>query len=285
MILVTGATGTNGKEVVKLLSKGGAQVKAMVRKKADADSIRLPGVEVVEGDFAAPESLKGALQGVDRAFLLTPYVPDQVSLQTEFVKAAKAAGVKHLVKFSVWGADTKSTASIMRQHGEIEKFIESAGLPYTFLRPNSFMQNFFSSAATIAQGALYAPAGDSRVSVVDARDNAAVAARALTESGHEGKTYEITGPEALTHAQAAAKLGAVIGKTVNYVSVAPEQFKATLLQYGVPEWMADGLNELYAYYVADKASRVTDTVERVAGKSPITFDQFAKDHASVFKGK
>lgn len=117
------------------------------------------------------------------------------------------------------------------------------------------------------------------------RDIAAVAAKALTESGHEGKTYDITGPEALTHAEMAAQLSETVGKEIKYVDVPPESMRQTLLGFGMPAWQADGLVEDYDHYRRGEAAMMTSTVRDVTGKEPIPFAQFAKDHADKFRGK
>lgn len=283
MILITGATGNNGREIVRLLAEAHIPARALVRDKTKAAELNWPGIEKVEGDLTQPESLRPALRGIEKAFLLTPYAPDQVGMQAGFISAAKRAGVQHIVKFSGMSADVNSAVAIFRQHGEIERILEASGLAYTHLRPTSFMQNFLSSAATIARGALYAPMAEARANFVDVRDIAAVAFKALTEPGHEGKAYDITGPEALTHAEIAERLGKAIGKPVTYYAMTPEQYKSSLMQAGVPEWMADGLNELYAAYRAGYADCVTDAVPRIGGKTPIRFQQFAEDHARRFQ--
>jgi uncharacterized protein YbjT (DUF2867 family) len=284
MILITGATGTNGREIARMLSAAGVASRALVRNPKSAEAIAASGLHPVFGDFGDPESLIAALTGVERALLLTPFVEDQVPLQAAFITAARRAGVRHIVKFSALGAEPASSTAILRQHGQGERLLESSGLAWTMLRPNSFMQNFLGSAATIAQGALYAPMDSCAVSFVDARDIAAVAVKTLTEPGHEGKTYEITGPAARTHAEIAALLTNALGQPVSFVSVSPGQFRESMLGFGVPAWAADSLNELYAAYRAGQGAAVTDAITRVAAKSPIPFEQFARDHAQALKG-
>jgi uncharacterized protein YbjT (DUF2867 family) len=284
MILVTGATGTNGSEIVRRLSAAGTPVRALVRNRAKAAAITGAGVEIVEGDLARPETLLAALQGVQKAILVSAWLPEQVELETNFIKAARQVGLSHLVKLSAMGADSRSPVGILAQHGEIEDRVRASGVPFTFLRPNGFMQNFLASAATIAQGALYAPVEEARVSFVDARDIAAVAVQVASNAGHEGQAYLVTGPEALTHGEVAAKLAEAIGRPVSYVNVSPEQYKSALLQYGTPEWLADGLNELFGFYRDGVGAEVADTVSRIGRKEPISFDQFAREHASVFRG-
>jgi uncharacterized protein YbjT (DUF2867 family) len=283
MILVTGATGNNGSEIVKQLSAAGASVRALVRNPAKAAAIKGPGVEIFEGDLGKPNTLDAALKGVDRVLLCSGFSPDEVDMQGNLIKAARRAGTPHLVKFSVLGANPTSACRILSDHGQIEKQVEASGLPYTHLRPNSFMQNLLAFAGSIKQGSSAMPAGDTRITTVDIRDIAAVAVKVLTEPGHEGKSYDITGPEPLSYADMAAKLSTVLGRPIQYVSVAPNDFKQGLMQWGVPEWMADGMNELYATYTGYQTA-VTDVIARVAKKQPTTFDQFARDFAGAFRG-
>lgn len=284
MILVTGATGNNGSEIVKQLSAAGAPVRALVRNPAKATAIQGPGVEIFEGDLGKPASLDAAMAGVDRVLVCSGFSPDEVDMQVNMVKAARRAGTPHLVKFSVLGANPTSACRILSDHGQIEKQIEASGLPFTHLRPNTFMQNLLMFAQGIKQqGSFALPAGDTKMSTVDIRDIAAVAVQVLTGSGHEGKTYEITGPEALSYGDMAGKLSAVIGKPVQFVNLTPADFKAGMLQWGVPDWMADGMNELYASYTGYQAA-TTDVVSRIAKKQPTTFEQFARDFAGAFQG-
>lgn len=207
MILVTGATGNVGAELVKRLSKRKEKMRAFVHSRERATEIALPGVEFVEGDFSKPSSFLPALVDVVRLFLLIPSSAHVEQQQKDLVDAAKQQKVRHIVKLSQLGAREHSTGRFQRYHGAVENYILKSGLRYTFLRPNLFMQGLLNFRSTISsQGALYAPAGNARVSVVDVRDIAAVAEQALTESGHEGKVYDITGPESLTHAEMAVKL-------------------------------------------------------------------------------
>jgi uncharacterized protein YbjT (DUF2867 family) len=283
MILVTGATGNNGSEIVKQLSAAGAPVRALVRNPAKAAAIKGPNVEIFEGDLGKPATLDAAMAGVERVLLCSGFSSDEVDMQGNMVKAARRAGSPHMVKFSVIGADPTSPYRILSDHGQIEKQIEASGLPFTHLRPNSFMQNLLMFAGSIKQGSFALPAGEARMSTVDIRDIAAVAVQVLTGSGHEGKTYDITGPEALSYGDMARKLTAVLGRPIQYINLTPADFKSGMLQWGVPEWMADGMNELYASYTGYQAA-VTDVVARIGKKPPTTFDQFARDFASVFQG-
>ena len=283
-ILVTGATGNIGRALVKQLSAAGATVKALVRDPGKAAALQAPGVTIVQGDLADPASLDAALDGVDHVFLLSAMVPGQVELQGNLVEAARRAGRPHIVKLSVYGAGPDAPVPFARWHWQTEQQIEQAGLPFTHLRPNNFMQNLLGQGRSIAgQGAFYDSIGaDTPVSQVDVRDIAAVAASALTQPGHAGKTYQVMGPEAISNNDMAATLSEVLGKPVRYVQVPAEDYKRSLMGYGVPEWLADTLNALNAYYDSGYGAELTDTVRAVGQKEPTTFGQFAADFAPTF---
>lgn len=181
-------------------------------------------VKAVPVDYKKPESLKEALKNVDKLFLLTPDVPNAYELASNLVKEAKKAEVIHIVKQSIMGADLEADVGIMRLHRQAEKIIEQSRIPFTFLRPNEFMQNFvnFHSRSIKSNNAFYLPMEDAKVSVVDVCDIAAVAVKSLTENGnnkHNNKTYLITGPEALSYHQMAEILSNATGKKISYVNV------------------------------------------------------------------
>ena len=283
MVLITGATGNIGVELVKILSRTRQSVRAFVRDRARAQAITVPGIELVQGDFTKPETFRPALEGVDRLFLLIPSSSEVEQQQRNFVDAAKRGKVEHLVKLSQFAANEHAPGRFQRYHGAVEKHILTSGIPYTFLRPNLFMQGLLNFRSTISsQGAFYAPAGDARVSIVDVRDIASIAAKALTESGHEGKTYEITGPEALTHKEMAEQLSKAVGKQIRHVDLPPAAMREALLGFGMPAWQADGLIEDYDHYRRGEASAVATTVRDLTGKEASSFFQFAKDYANSF---
>ena len=284
MILVTGATGTNGAELVKLLSSRGVPLRALVRSRNRGTAIAaLPGVESVVGDFDDPASLGRALAGVERAFLLTPSTDRAEAQQLAFVAAARGAGVRHVVKLSQFAADEGSPVRFLRYHAAVERAIRESGMAWTFLRPNLFMQGLLGFAGSIrAEGRFHAAAGDARVSVVDVRDNAAAAAAALTEGGHEGCIYDLSGPEALTHAEMAAKLSEAAGREIAFVDVPPDAMRGALVGTGMPLWQADGLVEDYAHYRRGEAAAVLPGVEDATGQPPRGFSSFARDYAAAF---
>jgi len=228
MILVTGATGSNGTEIIKRLVEKDIQVRAMVRDRNRANLV-IPNVEVVEADFDRPETLQSVLAGVKRAFLVTNSSENAEAQQIAFIDAAKQSGVEHIVKLSQFKADANSPGRFLRYHAAVEAALQASGIAYTFLRPNLFMQGLLNFRSTIAsQNAFYAAAGDAKVSVVDVRDIAQVAVAALTP-GHEGKTYDLTGFEALTHAEMAEHLSTALGRKIAFIDVSPEAMHDALL--------------------------------------------------------
>jgi uncharacterized protein YbjT (DUF2867 family) len=285
MILVTGATGSTGREVVKELMAAGARMRILVRNPDRAVALDGPGVEIAQGDLARPDTLPAALRGVDTVLVLTAPDPAQVELQGNLVEAAGRAGVRRIVKISAIGAAVDSPVRVGRWHAQTEKQIESSGLAFTHLRPSFFMQNVLVFAPAIAaHGVFQAPAEDGRLAMIHVQDVAAVAARALLEDRHAGQTYTLSGPEALSYHDVASRLSAATGRPVAYASVAPEQFRSRLLESGTPEWYAEMLLELYAIIRAGHAALVTDTVEKVTGRPPLRFDDFARESAHVFAG-
>lgn len=284
-ILVTGATGTVGSALLEHLSGSGVRVRALVRDPGKSETVEKLGHEAVVGDMDKPYTLSPALEGVEKVFLLSAPEPRQAELQSNLVRAASAAGVRHVVKLSVIGIGTGlESTPLGRLHRETEEEIERSGMHWTHLRPNGFMQNTLMFAPTVrAQGAFYAPFGDARVSYVDARDVAAVAAAALTGEGHEGMAYDITGPESLSYPDVARGLYEALGREVSYVEVPVEAARAAMTGAGMSEWLADALVELFGFYRSGGAERVTDSVRETTGRAPIPFAQFARDYAEAFQ--
>lgn len=284
MILITGATGNNGTEILKLLTACDVPVRAMVHGPDRTEAVKAPNVQVVEGDFDHPDTLLATLEGVERAFLLTNSTERAEAQRLAFVEAARQSGVAHLVKLSQIHADKDSPVRFLRYHAAVEAAIQASGIAYTFLRPNLYMQGLLSFRSTIKdKNAFYAAAGDAKVSMVDVRDIAEVAVAALTGPGHEGKTYDLTGPQALTHAEAAEHLSTTLGRTINFVDVPPEAMREAMIGMGMPVWQADGLVEDYAHYRRGEAAAVAFGIQDATGEAPRSFDGFARDYAPSFK--
>ncbi len=211
----------------------------------------------------------------------------QAALQRQALQAAQQAGVRHVVKISAMGASATSPAKVGRDHAEAEQATRQSGIAHTILRPHLFMQNLLSMARVIAgKNEFYGAAGTGKMAMVDARDVAAVAAVLLTGdvTAHDGATYEITGPEAITLSDAAAMLSQVLGRAVRYVDLAGDALKAGLRQVGLPEWLAEDMVTLHTIYRAGHGAHVSDAVERITGTAARDFLTFARDHASAFEG-
>ncbi|MBS0031573.1 SDR family oxidoreductase [Chitinophaga sp. 22321] len=283
-ILITGATGTIGTALAQQLSAQGVRFRAMVRTADEqAGKLRaLPGAEIVIADFNDPRSIARALEGMEKAFLLTNSSAQAGQLQSDFVKMAAGSSVQHIVKLSQLHADPQSPVRFLRYHAEVEALIRSSGMDYTFLRPNLFMQGLLGFRETIIrQNKFFATAGSAPISIVDIRDIAAVAAAALTRPGHTNKIYNITGPESLTHTELAAQLSTAMGRSINYINVSDEDLQNALLQAGFPAWQAEGLLEDYAHYARGEAAAVSPAVQEITGHVPRSFSQFAVDYATL----
>ena len=287
MILVTGATGLNGKELVRRLSARGVAVRALVRSAAKAAELSaLPHVEIVSGDMARPETLSGALRGVDRAMLISSSDPAMLEVQSSFIAAAAAAGVAYVVKLSGIMPERDSPFRFARMHGEIEQRLEASGMAFTHLRAGEFMPAYFRQVPSIvAKGALFLPMEDAKIASIDVGDIAEIAATVLTSSGHEGKAYPLTGPEALSMAEVAERLSAATGTSIRYVNVAPEDAKQAQLAAGVPPYLADALAELFAERRKGKESQVSPVTETLLGRRPTSFAEFAARNAAIFRGE
>ena len=281
MILITGASGNVGREVVKQALVVGLKIRAAFQS-PDIAAKAPAGLEGVIMDYAKPETIRPVLHGVEKILLVGPPVRDLPALEANFIREVRASGRKHIVKLSELGG---REATFPSGHRDSEENIEVSGLPYTFIRPNGFMQNLVNySAGTIrSENAFYGCQGNGAVSVIDIRDIAAVAVIILAATGHEGKSYTLTGGEALTNSQIAEKISRVVGRKIRYIDLPPAEFKKAQLSAGVPVWSADALLDLQRFYREGKASRVTNDVERLTGRKPLTFDQFVTDYAFAFQ--
>ena len=288
-ILVTGASGNIGSEVVKqLLGVAPAvSIKAAVHSRQNVKKVKDDDrIEAIPIDYNERDTLREALKDVDKLFLLTPDVPNAPDLASNAVIEAKKAGIGHIVKQSVMGADLEADVGTMRLHRQVEDIIEQSGIPFTFLRPNEFMQNFinFHSPSIKGNNAFYIPLEDAKVSLVDVRDIAAIAVKSLIdEDKHKNKTYLITGPEALSYHQVAEVLSNATGRKISYVNISEEEAKAAMKEIGMSDWLINTVSELSDYFRKGKASEISSAVEEVTGRKPISFSQFANDYAEAFR--
>src|SRR3989454_3335568 len=285
MIVVTGATGHIGSELLRLLSKQNVSVQALTRDPRRAPP--LPGVDWLRGDLRDVQSLPGLLRGANRMFLLTSNSEDMRSLQVNAIEAARASGIAHVVKGSALGASDHSKSPIGKAHYDVERALQESGMPWTILRPHGFMQNFLDAAPTIArEGRIRAASGEGRIPFIDTRDIAAVAAVALTMPGHEGKKYVLTGPEALSYGDVARIIGKAIGRPVEYAAESLEEARERLVRARAPPWIIESTLGLAAYQRAGgPTAAVSKTVEEILGREPRTLAQFVQDYASIFRGR
>ena len=270
MILVFGATGTIGEELLSILSRDGVPAVAVTRGPAPEQA--RPGIRWVQADLSAPASIEEVLSGVRSMFLLTGNHPDMARLQITAIDAGARAGVEHVVKLSALGASDHSRLPIGRAHYEAEAALIASGMRWTILRPHVFMQNLLAQAAGIVrEGRIVGASGDGRIPFIDTRDIAECAAVALTRSGHDEQKYILTGPEALSYYDIARILTEVIGRPVEYHDRFDE---------------GHDRNTLAAHQRAGgKTAIVHDSVRRILGRDPRSFAEFARDYADIFRPK
>ena len=288
MLLVTGAAGLSGSTIVREFARQNVKVRALVRSLAKARILEgLPTVEVVEGDMLQPKTLGAGLQGVDRVLLISSANAQLVETQCTFIDACKKSGVDHIVKFS--GAESgvdRQKFRFTRMHDEIERYLESSGLTWTHLRPSQFMQVYLREAPTIiAKNAFYLPMDKARLEPVDLEDVAKVASALMRSPGHEGKSYDMTGPEELTMAEIAERISAAIGKTIHYINITPEEHREVLLAKGLAPFFVDAVEELFRERRQRPGSKVFLGTHDAFGVQPTTFAQFARANAAIFSGE
>lgn len=283
MILVTGATGNAGSQVVRALDERGASVRAFVRDVDKARDLLGDAVELAVGDFADPASFRAALDGIDAVLLSCADDPRRVAWETSAVDAAASAGVRQIVKLSTVGAAPGAPVAFWDWHGRVEQHLRASGVTVVVLQSSFYMSNLLGSAGQVANdGRLFAPAGGARIAMIDPRDVGAAAAAVLTTDGHEGNTYVLTGPSALTYADVAAELSAATGHEVEFVDVPDEAARHAAIDAGVPDFVADQFVNIFVMLRQGVAERVTDSVERLTGSAPRGFADFARDHARLF---
>jgi len=283
-VLVTGASGNVGSRVVQELKARGENVRAFVRDAKSAAVMFGDGVEIVTGDFGDEGSLRAALDGVDRVFLACSNQPRQVEYETRVIDTAKAAGVRRIVKLSALGAEIGSPVAFWDWHGRIEEHLQASGVPSVILRPAFSMANLLGSAEVIGQtGMLFLPAGGASVAMIDPRDVGAVAAGALTEDGHDGEAYTLTGPEAITFERVAEGLSAAVGQHVQFVSVPDEAARQSMTEQGLPEFVAGQIVTVFGFLRRGMQASTTGMVQALTGREPRGFAEFARDHARLFE--
>lgn len=279
-VLATGATGNVGGALIPLLREAGFTVFA-----GSTNGQRVAGVEGRQVDFLNQKTLPAAFEDIDAALIVTPAHPQMVAMTTNAVAAAKAAGVKHLVRVSGAGADPASPVAIARVQGQCDEQVVESGISHTLLRPVNFMQNFATFMRDmIRTGTVYSSQGDGRVPFIDARDVALVAATVLKDpAAHAGRAYTLTGPEALTNAEAMRIIGAAIGKSIKLDSIAEDAAVMAMRQMGMPEEVVEMMSSLNRIIAAGYAAGLTDTVRAVTGGAPRTLAAFAQENVVAWR--
>ncbi len=279
MILVTGATGTVGSELVQQLLGKDQTVRVFTR---NASKVAYLGshVEYAIGDLSQPETLAAALKGVERIFLVTTTTQQDINV----IDAAKRVGVRQIVKLSTIEAGHEPMIGHGKHHREREDLIRASGLAWTFLRPTMFMSTALDWADGIKREASVSyPGGDGQLSPVDPYDIAAVAAVALTGDGHEGQGYALTGPELLSVGDMVQIIARQLGKPIRYIDMPDEAAGEMMRKAGLPDYVVAGLIEAFAAVRAGRFAYVTDTVEQVTGRKSRRFETWCQEHLAAFQ--
>ncbi|MDQ3912670.1 MAG: SDR family oxidoreductase [Actinomycetota bacterium] len=285
-VLVTGATGNIGSAVLDILGTMDLSPRALVHDESKARTMTDKGVKAFVGDFLKPDGLAPTLEGVGTILLITPHHPKQVAQATNIIEAARDSGNDpRIVRLLVAQASHEAPTKNCRQHAQIEEELISSGLPYTLLRPTTFMQNTLATTRTVAsEGRIDQPFKDGKLGMIDARDIGEAATKVLTEDGHEGKTYTLTGPEAISFHDIAEILSEVLGKKVDYVPITLEKAKEAMLGMGLSEWKAEVLIEYATAHSQGYSNFTTEDVEQLTGHTATSYREFASDFERAFGG-
>ena len=284
MILITGASGNAGGAVLSAAINLKLPVRAMYRSKDDAKNV-LKAVETVFADFADKASLQDALQGIKSVYLVCGPIPQLVELEGNMITACKAAGVKHILLNSALGAG-KFNKSFPSWHINVEEKLKAAGMDYTIIRPNGFMQNIvtYNAASIKANRAFYAAMGDAKTSIIDVRDIGSVAAKILSEpKKHGGKTYELNGPEAVSNTEIAARISRITGTQVSFVDIPEDAQRKAMLDMKMPEWQVNAILEFQEYYRSGACATVDKTVEELLGHPARRLDDYLSENKAAFQ--
>ncbi len=286
MILVFGATGQVGRGVVGQLKQKGEAVRAFARDPERAREVLGEGVEYVKGDLEDPSTYAPAMQGVDRVFLLSGQHPNQLQHQTGVIDAAKQAGVQHLVKLSGGNGlvGPESLSMTGRDHYAIEGHLKASSLSYTILRPSVFMQPQIGRIVPmVKQNRMFVgPFAEGKISLIDLRDVADAAAATLTEDGHAGESYVLTGPESVNFHDVARIIGDEIGADVSYKAVPTEAGVKALKDQGMPDFMVRHMEQMFTLFQQDVMNEVTDLVDQVTGHPPRSVAGLVKERRADF---
>lgn len=278
-ILVTGATGTIGSEILRLFAqKEGSKVRALLHDPQKVQQVAIQGADPVAGSFEDTVSLQSAMTGVETLILLTPANPAAEEQASSAIKVAKTSGVQKVVRISAIKADPAGPTNNTRAHGNTESEIVQSGLRYVFLRPNLFMQNLFMAAAQVKQSGQFSFAtGDGLMGMIDTRDIAACAVECALSDEWDGKIFELTGPDAISYSDVAASLSELGGKPILYQPISPDEMYTMIETAGWGEWMAALARDYGQAYKSNWGNFTTGHVRQITGTSPRSFRTFARD--------
>ncbi len=283
-ILITGATGNISSEIIAKLKGSGHRLSALVRNPEKAAALEQQGVKVHGGDLEKPWTLGPAFAGADTVWILTPPGPRAPEQSSNALWAARQGGAKHVVRMSAINAAYNAPTINSRMHALSDAELAASGIAFTILKPHFFAQNMMMVAKSVAeQGMIYFALADGKMGIVDTRDIGDFAAHVLTTPGHEGKTYTLTGPASLSMHDIAATIGVAVGKDVKYVAVPVDAAKQSMSQMGMDDWTVNLMGDYMTAYSANWGDLVTDDFQRVTGKAPRSFMQFATDFAGAFR--
>lgn len=285
MILVTGATGKTGAAVAQELAAHNMPFRVLVRSADKAAGLKDLGAEIAVGDMADREAVRAALEGVDKAVLIMANGEHQLTMENQFTDCAVEAGVKHLVKLSSLESQSGTTKPIPAMHVASEEHIRASGIGWTMVRPTFFTQNFLGAARTIkANDEIVLALGGAVVTPTDIRDVAEVIRLVLTDDSHLNKSYDLTGPEALSIAEVAERFSKVLGREIRYVAQPIEDFRQILTQVGLPEWRVNAVCDEFKLLSKKTSSKTTSTMEQLLGRPPTSVEQFVRDHIELYQG-
>ena len=283
MILLTGATGKTGSATAIELSNLNVPFRALIRSEEKRGEIEALGGEVIIGSAEDRENIDQAMIGIEKLLIILPNCENQLEMEMQLVDSAKAEGVQHIVYMSSVEADEECISPIPKLHWDTEVYIRSSGMQWTMIKPNFYMQNFVGSAKTIIeQNKFFLPMSEGRTGMIDTRDVGKVIAKVLSEEGHEGQSYQITGPEILSFYDVAEKFSSVLRREVLYVDMPMDAYKNILSQFLTNQWHLDSVIDLFGGIAEGGIEYKTDTFEELIGTPPRSLEDFIEEHRDLY---
>jgi len=286
VVLVIGGTGTVGIYSIKALLAAKLRVRILARNKAKAYELFGDSVEIIEGGYE-DISQRQVVDGVKAALLITPSTPDQPQIEEDIAIALKKAGVAHLIKISAYNTSiSEPTGNLLYFHALAEQNIIKSGIPFTILRPNLFVQSFAKETSISTSNTFYMPIGNKDlISAIDVQDIADVVVKILTTPGHEGRTYDLTGPEDLTFVEMAERFTKILGRQITFTPVSDLQFHETVTRAGAPSFFVHAILMLSQSYRKGRGAGVMGNTEILLGRPARKVDEFIKEKSLLFAPK